>query len=178
MRGKTCENVTTHRLIQCVCMSVCAVQAALNESRTGPFVETPAMRRQGEGGKRLKVEVWVLVENVSLKLRNISFSAVSPSDLYFTMAHSVAGDALAYSDGASLEGVRRHRLDNETQHVDKPQQTGQSEDNTCTTCGTCTVTVTWPEGSSDPSYQGLQSLLLLMSGTSCTTEQITLDTTI
>lgn len=31
------------------------------------------------------------------------------------MAHSALGDALAYSDGASLEGVRGHWLDNETQ---------------------------------------------------------------
>lgn len=92
--------------IQWECMSVCAVQGALNEGRTGPFVETPATRTQGEGGKRPKVEEWVSVENVSLKDGNISFSAVSPSGIYFTMAHSAAGDALAYSDGANPEGAR------------------------------------------------------------------------
>lgn len=52
------------------------------------------------------MEEWVSVENVRLKDGNISFSAVSPSGIYFTMAHSAAGDALAYSDGANLEGVR------------------------------------------------------------------------
>lgn len=85
---------------------MCAAQGVLNEGRTGPFVETPAMRKQGEGKKRLKVEEWVSVENVSLKDGNISFSAVSPPGIYFTMAHSTAGDVLAYSDGASLEGAR------------------------------------------------------------------------
>lgn len=52
------------------------------------------------------MEEWVSVENVSLKDGNISFSAVSPPGIYFTMAHSAAGDALAYSDGAILEGAR------------------------------------------------------------------------
>lgn len=88
---------------------MCAVQGALNEGRTGPFVETPATRKQGEreeeeGGE--KVEEWVSVENVSLKDGNISFSAVSLSGIYSTMAHSTAGDALAYSDGANPEGAR------------------------------------------------------------------------
>lgn len=83
-------------------MCVCAVKGALNEGRTGPFVESPATRKQGEGGK---VEEWVSVENVSLKDGNISFSAVSLSGIYFTMAHSTAGDALAYSDGANPEGA-------------------------------------------------------------------------
>lgn len=89
-------------------MSVFAVQGVLNEARTGPFVATPAKGKQEkkEGEKRLKVEEWVSVENVSLKDGNISFSAVSLSGIYFTMAHSAAGDALAYSDGASLEGAR------------------------------------------------------------------------
>lgn len=63
-------------------------------------------RKRRRGKKRLKVEEWVSVENVSLKDGNISFSAVSLSGIYFTMAHSAAGDALAYSDGASLEGAR------------------------------------------------------------------------
>lgn len=67
------------------------------------------------------------MENVSLKDGNISFSAVSLSGIYFTMAHSTAGDALAYSDGANHEGVRCHQLANETQHRDKPWQTGRSE---------------------------------------------------
>lgn len=52
------------------------------------------------------MEEWVSVENVSLKDGNISFSAVSLSGIYFTMAHSAAGDALAYSDGANPEGAR------------------------------------------------------------------------
>lgn len=109
-------------------MSVFAVQGVLNEARTGPFVATPAKGKQEkkEGKKRLKVEEWVSVENVSLKDGNISFSAVSLSGIYFTMAHSAAGDALAYSDGASLEGARWHWLDNETQRGDKPQQTERS----------------------------------------------------
>lgn len=51
------------------------------------------------------MEEWVLVENVSLKDGNISFSAVSLSGIYFTMVHSTAGDALAYSDGANPEGA-------------------------------------------------------------------------
>lgn len=51
------------------------------------------------------MEEWVSVENVSLKDGNISFSAVSPYGIYFTMAHSAAGDALAYSDGANPEGA-------------------------------------------------------------------------
>lgn len=51
------------------------------------------------------MEEWVSVENVSLKDGNISFSVVSPPGIYFTMGHSAAGDALAYSDGASREGV-------------------------------------------------------------------------
>lgn len=46
------------------------------------------------------------MENVSLKDGNISFSAVSLSGIYFTMAHSTAGDALAYSDGANPGGAR------------------------------------------------------------------------
>lgn len=46
------------------------------------------------------------MENVSLKDGNISFSAVSLSGIYFTMAHSTAGDALAYSVGANHGGVR------------------------------------------------------------------------
>lgn len=45
------------------------------------------------------------VENVSLKDGNVSLSALSPSGIYSTMAHSAADDALAYSDGArSREG--------------------------------------------------------------------------
>lgn len=44
------------------------------------------------------------MENVSLKDGNISFSAVSLSGIYFTMTHSAAGDALAYSDRADPEG--------------------------------------------------------------------------
>lgn len=44
------------------------------------------------------------MENVSLKDGDISFSALFLSGIYFTMAHSAAGDALAYSDGASLKG--------------------------------------------------------------------------
>lgn len=40
-------------------------------------------------------------ENVSLKDGNVSFSALSLSAIYFTMAHSAADDALAYSDGAN-----------------------------------------------------------------------------
>lgn len=79
------------------------------------------------GGKRLKVEERVIVENVSLKDGNISVSAVSLSGIYFTMAHSAAGEALAYLDGAILEGVRWYRLDNETQHRDKPRKTEGSE---------------------------------------------------
>lgn len=47
--------------------------------------------------------------------------------------------------------------------------------NTGTRCGTCTGARKWPGGSFNPSYQGLQSLLLLMS---CKTEQIRLDTPI
>lgn len=82
---------------------MCAVQGALNEGRTGSFVETPATRKQERGEK---VEEWVSVENVSLKDGNISFSAVSLSGIYFTMAHSTAGDALAYSDGANPGGAR------------------------------------------------------------------------
>lgn len=46
------------------------------------------------------------MENVSLKDGNISFSAVSLSGIYFTMAHSKAGDALAYSDEGNHEGTR------------------------------------------------------------------------
>lgn len=61
-----------------------------------------------EAGRGEKVEEWVSVENISLKDGNISFSAVSLSGIYFTMAHSTAGDALAYSDKANLEGVRWH----------------------------------------------------------------------
>lgn len=60
---------------------------------------------QGSREREEKVEEWVSVENVSLKDGNISFSAVSLSGIYFTMAHSTAGDALAYSDGANPEGA-------------------------------------------------------------------------
>ena len=60
---------------------MCAEQSVLNEGRTGPFVEPPAMRKQGEGKKRLKVEEWVSVENVSLKDGNVSFTAVSQSGI-------------------------------------------------------------------------------------------------
>lgn len=60
---------------------------------------------RGSREREEKVEEWVSVENVSLKDGNISFSAVSLSGIYFTMAHSTAGDALAYSDGANPEGA-------------------------------------------------------------------------
>lgn len=103
-----CENVSaqtsTHTQRQCTSM-VCAVQGVLNEGRTGPFVETPTTRKQRKKKKWLNVEEWVSVQNVSLKDGNIFFSAVSPSGIYFTMAHSAAGDALAYSDGANVEGA-------------------------------------------------------------------------
>ena len=46
VRVKTCKNVSTHSLIH----SVCAVQGALNEGRTGPFVKTPAMRKRARWG--------------------------------------------------------------------------------------------------------------------------------
>ena len=67
------------------------------------------------------------MENVSLKDGNMSFSEVSPYGIYFTMAHSTAGDALAYSDGANLEGAHCHEMDNETAWR-YTWQTGQSEE--------------------------------------------------
>lgn len=72
----------------------------------GPLLRLLPRGSRERGEKRLKVEEWVSVENVSLKDGNISFSAVSLSGIYFTMAHSAAGDALAYSDGANPEGAR------------------------------------------------------------------------
>lgn len=49
MRAKTCENVITHTYT-----SVCALQGVFNKGRTGPFVESPTTRKQGE--RRGKVE--------------------------------------------------------------------------------------------------------------------------
>lgn len=96
IHGCTCEHTHTYM------HTLCAVLGVLNENITGPFVETPATSKQREGRREKQ---WVSVENVSLKDGNVSFSAVSLSGIYFTMAHSTVGDALAYSDGASLEGL-------------------------------------------------------------------------
>lgn len=119
---------------------MCVVQGVLNEGRTGPFVEPPATREEkGRKKKKLKVEECVSVENVSLKDGNISFTAVSLPGIYFTMAHSAAGDALAYSDGATLKGHTdigwKMKHSTETNHV--------RQDDVRTTlalCGTCTGT--------------------------------------
>lgn len=78
------------------------------------------------------------MENVSLKDWDISFSALFLSGIYFTMAHLTAGDALAYSDGASLKGcadtrvIMKHR--SETNHGGQDEVRG----GTGTGCGTCT----------------------------------------
>lgn len=78
--------------------SVRAVQGALNEGRTGPFVKSLAVKKQGaeSGGMGLggkcQLKRWE---------HFLFFSAVSPSGISFTMAHSAAGDAWAYSDEAT-----------------------------------------------------------------------------
>lgn len=78
------------------------------------------------------------MENVSLKDGGISFSALFLSGIYFTMAHSTAGDALAYSDGASLEGCADARViikhSSETNHGGQDDLRGGAG----TGCGTCT----------------------------------------
>lgn len=84
------------------------MRSELNERRTGPFVETPATRKSGGGeaksggtglGEKCQLKRW---QHYYL----FFFKAVPLSGIYFTMAHSAAaGDALAYSDGANLEGA-------------------------------------------------------------------------
>lgn len=66
------------------------MKSALNEGRTGPSATDEAATEERGSA-----------ENVSLKDGNVSFSALSPSGIYCTMAHSAADDALAYSDGAN-----------------------------------------------------------------------------
>lgn len=51
VRVKMCENVSAH-----------TVKGALNEGRTGPFVETPATRKQGRPGR---LEGWGVRRNES-----------------------------------------------------------------------------------------------------------------
>lgn len=80
-----CENVSAHMRTHAR-----TLKGALNEGKKGPrATEEAATERQGSE------------ENVSLKGGNVSFSALSLSGIYFTMGHSAADDALAYSDGAN-----------------------------------------------------------------------------
>lgn len=78
------------------------------------------------------------MENVSLKDGDISFSALFLSGIYFTMAHSTAGDALAYSDGASLKGCADTRVI--MKHSSQTNHAGQGDlrGGAGIGCGTCT----------------------------------------
>lgn len=144
-----CENThaDTRRHTGMDRLGLCAVRAELG----------PLLKWTGSIGR---AKEWVSVENVSLKDGDISFSALFLSGIYFTMAHSTAGDVLAYSDGASLKGsadtsvIMKHS--SETNHGGQGDPRGGAG----TGCGTCTEVTLW--GSPDPSSQGLLSLLLLL----------------
>lgn len=104
--------------------SVCAVQGALNEGRTGPFVKTPATRKLGEGGEKgLKVEEWVSVENVSSKMGTFLFQQFP--HLAFPSQWPIQQQVMPWHiQMRPLLTGRADWLDNETQHGDKPGQTG------------------------------------------------------
>lgn len=85
---------------------MCAEQSVLNEGRTGPFVEPPAMRKQGEGKKKAKSGGMGLGGKCQLKRWERFFYSSFPVWHLVLNGHSAAGDALAYSDGANPGGVR------------------------------------------------------------------------